>query len=352
MKTSKILLLTLIIQFFPLAVLADNIKSDTISVQHKNKTPLLTNARDTVIIVRDTTYPSRHVMNISVQSIPIKIYDTVYVDATYIAAKSDNDNTDDEDEIIDFDEGIDIGGDDDASSINYDIPASDVYSVWSNKAVNPYNVDVKKMQDSVAFDMQNFVYPLVKPLHVTSKFGWRKGRNHNGIDLKLYVGDSIVTPMNGVVRIVANNGRKGFGKYIVIRHYNGLETVYGHLSEQFVEENQIVSAGDLIALGGNSGRSSGPHLHWEIRYLGNPINPEEIIDFENHKPKTDTYYLTTKKAFGYIIEQAEARYWVVKKGDTLGKISRNTGVSIKQICRLNKITEKTILQINRKLRYN
>jgi murein DD-endopeptidase MepM/ murein hydrolase activator NlpD len=356
MKNSKTSLLILVMLMLPLAVLADGIKSDTASIKYKNKTALLTNERDSVVVVRDTTYPSSHIMNITIKNVTKKIYDTVYTDAAYLAAKSNaikaNQADEEDDEFIDFDDEIDIGGDDDAANINYDIPASDVYSIWINKSVNPYNTDVTKIQDTIKFDMQNFVYPLLKPLHITSKFGYRRGRNHNGIDLKLYIGDTVVAPMNGVVRVVGNNGRKGFGKFIVIRHYNGLETVYGHLSQPLVEENQLVSAGEVIALGGNTGRSTGSHLHWEMRYLGNPINPEEIIDFENQKTKADIYCLDAKKTFRYIVETAEARYWVVKKGDTLGRISRNTGKSIKQICKLNNITEKTILQIGRKLRYN
>jgi murein DD-endopeptidase MepM/ murein hydrolase activator NlpD len=239
------------------------------------------------------------------------------------------------------------------TEISYEIPAADIYPVWINSTVNPYKIDVSKIQDTITFELCDFVYPLPKPMHITSKFGFRRGRSHNGIDMKLTTGDTVVAPIRGMVRITGNNGRrKGYGNFIVIRHYNGLETVYGHLSKILVKENQVVEAGELIALGGNTGRSTGSHLHWEIRYLGNPINPEDVIDFENRRPIMDVYYMHKQKTFEHVIEQAKARYWTIKKGDSLSKISKRTGVSIKRLCALNKITTKTILRIGRTIRYN
>ena len=90
--------------------------------------------------------------------------------------------------------------------------------------------------------------------------------------------------------------RRGYGKYVVIRHDNGLETVYGHLSKQLVEENQLVKAGEVIGLGGNTGRSTGSHLHFETRFLGIAINPIYMFDFPKQDIVADTY--TFRKAKG------------------------------------------------------
>jgi len=360
--------LIFIVLFLPLLTLANGIKTDTIA-QKPAQIKTLINERDTVISVDDTTFLGSYALKITKKHITQKIFDTVYLDATSpstkntLTAETGNEYNDDED--ADYDED-DIGGDEYSETdseeelskfanaeISYKIPASDIYPMWTNSTVNPYKIDVAKISDTVKFEMYDFVYPILKPMHITSKFGYRRGRSHNGIDLKLYTGDTVVAPMRGMVRVVGNNGkRKGYGNFVVIRHYNGLETVYGHLSKALVEENQIVEAGDVIALGGNTGRSSGSHLHWELRYLGNPINPEDIIDFENNKPKSEVYNMDKQKTFEHVIEQAKARFWTIKKGDTLGRISQRTGVPIKRICALNKITTKTILRIGRQLRYN
>lgn len=341
---------------------AYQVKPDTVATESMKIIKSLTNERDTIVNVDDTVFFGDYAIKIVKKQITQKIFDTIYNDGVNLLTEDANSDMDADE---DFDE-VDVGGGDDIeiysdeklikltdSIVNYNIPASDIYPLWSNSKVNPYNIDVTKLNDTLTFDLQDFVYPLTKPMHITSKFGYRRGRSHNGIDLKLLTGDSVVAPMRGMVRVTGNNGkRKGYGNFIVIRHYNGLETVYGHLSKILVEQNQIVEPGDLIALGGNTGRSTGSHLHWEIRYLGNPVNPEDFIDFENRKPKTEIYCMSSKKTFEYIIEQAKARYWTIKKGDTLSKISLRTGVSIKRICTLNKITTKTILRIGRKLRYN
>ncbi|MDR1199350.1 MAG: peptidoglycan DD-metalloendopeptidase family protein [Prevotellaceae bacterium] len=361
MNYKKILLIFAVL-FLPLIIIANETKTDTATAK-----PVLISERDTVFTVNDTIFMDGYAIRICKKQITQKISDTVYADDMRVLTENEiNHQTDNENsEYSDLDE-IDIGGDDDAetysdekllklidSCVYYNIPATDIYPFWSNSKVNPYNINVTKLKDTIEFKMHDFVYPLTKPMHVTSKFGYRRGRSHNGIDLKLLTGDTVVAPMRGMVRVTGNNGlRKGYGNFIVIRHYNGLETVYGHLSKILVEKNQIVEPGDIIALGGNTGRSTGSHLHWEIRYLGNPVNPEDVIDFENNKSKMEVYRMSREKTFAHVIEQAKARFWTIKKGDSLSKISLRTGVSVKRICALNKITAKTVLRIGRKLRYN
>jgi murein DD-endopeptidase MepM/ murein hydrolase activator NlpD len=137
---------------------------------------------------------------------------------------------------------------------------------------------------------------------------------------------------------------------VVIRHFNGLETVYGHLSKTLVKVNQIVRAGEVIALGGNTGRSTGPHLHYEVRYLGQPIPPGELIDFEKYTGKYRIFELNAQH-FAYAKELEKVRYYTVRKGDTLYAISRKVGVSMDKICQLNSIKKTSVLRIGQKLRY-
>ena len=174
-----------------------------------------------------------------------------------------------------------------------------------------------------------------------------------GIDLKVYKGDTIRAAFDGKVRI-RNYERRGYGYYLVIRHPNGLETIYGHLSKQLVKVNDIVRAGDPIGLGGNTGRSTGSHLHFETRFLGQPINPSHIIDFENCVPIHDTYVFHNVKINGrksnIYTSGDQLVYHRIKSGDTLGKIARMYGTTIGELCRLNGIRPTTTLRIGRVLR--
>lgn len=160
-------------------------------------------------------------------------------------------------------------------------------SYWQSESVNPYGgALIPEIKD---IDVTEFVAPL-KNCRISSAYGWRPrfGRMHRGVDLTLNVGDSVMSAFDGVVRLVKYEAR-GYGHYVVVRHNNGMETVYGHLSRTLVKPNQRVKAGQLLALGGNTGRSTGPHLHFETRYMGLAINPEAIIDFEHKVPHKDIF---------------------------------------------------------------
>lgn len=158
---------------------------------------------------------------------------------------------------------------------------------WASEHVNPYGNAVT-VPDRADIDVSDFVVPV--PGYVTSNYGYRARfrRNHYGIDLKLNVGDTVRVAFPGKVRLTKYDGR-GYGYYVVVRHPNGMETVYGHLSRFLVKPDQTVKAGEAIALGGNTGRSTGPHLHFETRYMGIPINPAAIIDFDNKVPHKDIF---------------------------------------------------------------
>lgn len=220
------------------------------------------------------------------------------------------------------------------------------YDIW-NSSINPYNVSLVGMKDTIMIDVSKYCPPSVK--HVTSNFGFRKWRHHNGIDLKVHRGDTVKCAFDGVVRVTRYD-RRGYGYFTIVRHNNGLETIYGHMQRFLAHVGDTLKAGDPVGMGGNTGRSTGYHLHFELRYLGNPINPNDIIDFETHSAKNRVFILTAQN-FEYKKEIDKIRYWTVKSGDTLGRISQRTGVSISKLCSLNGITRKTILRIGRRIRY-
>lgn len=238
-------------------------------------------------------------------------------------------------------------------------PADELYgSTWENQWVDPFRGTTAKVNypDSFAIDCSSFVYPIGidSMARVTSKYGPRRRRMHRGIDLKVLVGDTIRAAFDGKVRI-KNFERRGYGYYVVVRHPNGLETIYGHLSKILVEENQIVRAGETIGLGGNTGRSTGSHLHFETRFLGQAINPAEIIDFENGVPHQDTYVFRNLKINGrrsniYTSSSDQMVYHRVKSGDTLGKIARMYGTSVNELCRLNGLKGTSVLRIGQSIR--
>ena len=230
-------------------------------------------------------------------------------------------------------------------------PAADIYNnIWRSDRVNPYKIPIDSMPDSIRIDCSNFFVPVHGA--VTSEFGPRRYRFHYGIDLRLKVGDSVRSAFKGKVRIIDYEAR-GYGHYIVIRHDNGLETVYGHLSAVLVTLNQNVKAGQLIAYGGNTGHSTGPHLHFETRYIGNAINPAHIIDFNTGLVRENTYLLTKKNSFYYQREVksfSAAKYYKVRKHDNLGRVAARNGTNIKALCRLNGIKPKMKLKLGQRLR--
>ncbi len=226
------------------------------------------------------------------------------------------------------------------------VPASKIYPIWSNATVNPYNIDLTKKPDTTFISLSGYIHPV--PGRITSNFGFRRWRWHYGTDLKLQVGDSVHCAFCGMIRIAKKS--RTFGNYVVIRHDNGLETIYGHLSKILVNVNQRIKAGDVLGLGGNTGRSTGPHLHYEVRYLGNSINPLDIINIGDGKVISDSLFLC-RRNFEYINELRKIRYYVVRSGDTLGRIALKNGVSIVQICKLNNLRRTSLLKIGRRIRF-
>ena len=231
-------------------------------------------------------------------------------------------------------------------------PALSLYPNWNNQYVHAYGNAI--IPDTYTIDLTGFHMP-TPSTKITSPFGPRWRRMHNGLDLKVNIGDTIVAAFDGKVRIVKYE-RRGYGKYVVIRHDNGLETVYGHLSKQLVEENQLVKAGEVIGLGGNTGHSTGSHLHFETRFLGIAINPIYMFDFPKQDIVADTYTFRrtqgSKRAGSHDTQVADGtiRYHKVKSGDTLSRIAKLRGVSVSTLCKLNRIKPTTTLRIGQVLR--
>ncbi len=228
----------------------------------------------------------------------------------------------------------------------------DLDTGWDDDHVDPLRGKTGiTIPDSALIPMKGFVAPIIGK--VNSPYGWRRRRMHKGVDLKLYVGDTVRAAWDGRVRIKKFD-RRGYGYYYVIRHPNGMETVYGHLSKFLVDQNDTVRAGQPIGLGGNTGRSTGPHLHLEIRYYGIALDPSHVIDLTSFQPKSEYYRFQHKKA--KLVAQGlagsgNAAYHRVKKGDTLGAIARRYGTSVARLCALNGIRSRSTLRIGQRIRY-
>lgn len=252
-----------------------------------------------------------------------------------------------------------------ASEEDLQYPSIDLYGEqsWHNNAVNPFIGSLKaEVPDSFMVDLSQFVYPLDELKRVNSRYGYRRRfrRMHYGIDISVRVGDTIRAAFDGKVRMV-DFDRRGYGHYVVVRHTNGLETLYAHNSRVLIKENQIVRAGDPIALGGSTGRSTGPHLHFEARYLGQAINPDHLIDFNTGVPKCEEYLCLASKYNGgngrRAINRASHRTSIsgvqmyrIRQGDTLSTIAKRHGTSVNKLCSLNNISSRTTLRVGRSIR--
>jgi len=233
------------------------------------------------------------------------------------------------------------------------VTIAEYYAIWDSRSVNPYKIDGAKFHDTIPINLYDSLagFGWSMPLYtcpITSDFGMRHSRWHYGTDLKLTIGDPVLAAFDGIVRITQFD-RGGYGNYVMLRHYNGLETLYGHLSEVNVEVGQMVKAGQTIAKGGNTGRSTGPHLHYEVRYEGNAIDPEEVYNFDENTLH-DKVFTLTPAHFEYIRVARQVFYHKIRPGDNLGIISRKYRVPVSTICRLNGISSRTVLRVGRRLR--
>ena len=245
---------------------------------------------------------------------------------------------------------------DQLSKENLMFPADELYnSNWDTINVNPFVRESINFPESYTIDCSSFVMPIDNEVKITSKYGPRRRTMHRGTDLKVQIGDTIRAAFDGKIRIKSFE-RRGYGHYLVIRHTNGLETIYGHLSKSLVKENQIVRAGEAIALGGNTGRSTGSHLHFETRFLGKDINPEEIIDFAGGGPRKDEYVfhnikINGKKSNTYSTSADAIAVHRVRKGETLSQIAGKYGTTVAELCKINGISRTSTLSIGQAISF-
>ena len=254
---------------------------------------------------------------------------------------------------------------------------------WDNAACyTGKNNDLSKLKDTIwlclnEVEINDFTVPVKGG--VTSHYGYRSGRYHNGTDLALNIGDTVCAAFSGKIRYAKYN-EGGFGNLVIIRHYNGLETFYAHLSKHLVVPNQDVKSGDPIGLGGNTGRSFGPHLHFEVRFYDGSINPEEIIDFKTKKLKRENlfvhkglfvpgakpseYYesnspdeqivkevVKDKPIVPFVkVNTVQKKYYTVKTGDTLTEIAARNKTTVSKLCQLNGIKPSSRIQVGKSLR--
>lgn len=201
-------------------------------------------------------------------------------------------------------------------------------------------------------DFSGAHFPTLHGTLLNSPYGIRKHRLHRGVDLHLHIGDSVVAAYPGKV-VVSKYNRRGYGNYVMIEHANGTRTLYGHLQKRLVEVGAIVEGGQLIGKGGNTGRSSGPHLHFEIRYGEVNIDPATVFDFEKGEllPNAERYALAPAIDSHNAIqaELSKHRFHRVRPGDTLGKIAQMYGTTVEKLCKLNKITRTSILRIGQNI---
>ncbi len=246
---------------------------------------------------------------------------------------------------------------------------------WNNDVCFGTKNDLSKLKDTVWLcvnDELNSAFTMPRKGIVTSRYGFRSGRYHNGIDIGLNVGDTVYATWDGKVRYAKFNDG-GFGNLVILRHFNGLETYHAHLSKLLVYPDQNVKSGDPIGLGGNTGHSFGPHLHFEVRFYDVPMNPEEIIDFDKkvmkdenlmvHKglfrpgAKPTDYYenqpdgtIAATKPSPAPVKTSQLKYYRVKPGDSLTEIADRNKTTVSKLCELNGIKPSSVLQAGKSLR--
>ena len=267
-------------------------------------------------------------------------------------------------QVVEIEEMAQFPGSDDMVKI------ASYFSVWDTDNIDPYRIDAKDFEDVVPLQLYDisagryWAGPLNRGKK-SSPFGWRWKRWHTGTDLPLDTGDPVYAAFDGIVRVASTRG--GYGRCIVLRHYNGLETLYGHLSKINYEPNTLVKAGDEIGLGGSTGHSTGPHLHFETRYEGNPFDSENIFNYSPSQIniRSQEFMLTsrvydylrggaTKDSFEFEDEQptnvVQVAWIRTRPGDTLNSIADKFNITAQELCKLNKIKTTTRLKTGYRLR--
>ncbi len=228
-------------------------------------------------------------------------------------------------------------------------PADRIYGKWDTKNLFSYSKDLSLKDSTLLLRLTgehgNYVHP-VKGI-VTSCFGWRDSAQHQGVDLQLRRGDEVGCAFDGMVRVATKN-YGGYGNVVIVRHYNGLETLYAHLYKIKVKPGEFVFAGQIIGLGGSTGHSTGAHLHFETRFKGVPINPKYFISFDDQCLISENVELK-KTRWGYAAYAADADSYTIQKGDNLSELSRQFSTTVARLKELNGFTHYPRLKAGDKL---
>ena len=325
------------------------------------------------------------------------IHDTVYIYPNQNGNDSIVDD-DDDDESEERSEGIPVPIDtldthdmfskvvlfDNGTWLYYKIDMSFIpYAIesdhWITEQVHSYNdIALNDLPDTIQLTLVDSTcrYCIPHPGQITSRFKYRWKRAHKGIDIGLHVGDAVYAAFDGIVRAALPiNMTGGYGNVLVIRHPNGLETYYGHLSRFIVKSGDLVKAGELIGYGGSTGRSTGPHLHFETRYKGQAFDPERIFDFESGTLRQEVFtlkkhYFNINSHYGMTDLQsknastkppkespkasgsskAKPVYYKVRSGDSLAKIAKRQGTTVSKLCKLNGFKSNKVLKVGQRIR--
>jgi len=311
---------------------------------------------------------------------PVIVHDTIY----FYVDSYDDEECDEEDEETSGGIGMPIDTlstedkflkvilFDNGTWIYYDIPKPDLPDFisndhWMTDQVHAYyDVSVKDLPEEVDLVLCDSLHGWCIPGEgrLVSPYKMRKGHKHQGVDLGVGFGNPIYAAFDGVVRVaMPPKLTGGYGNVVILRHANGLETYYGHLTKYIVETDDLVKAGEVIGYCGSTGRSTGPHLHFETRYMGQSFDPERIFDFQEGTLR-DTVFTLKKHYFSIYSHEGQSDKeseiastqvppknvtHIVKKGDTLSGIAKKYGTTVSKICKLNGISEKTVLKIGQKL---
>ncbi|MGY0392491.1 peptidoglycan DD-metalloendopeptidase family protein [Bizionia sp. KMM 8389] len=256
---------------------------------------------------------------------------------------------------------------------NYEVEESEAIvditsDYWNTESYRVKYNDAVKFPIHIQFNDSNYASPISRNKVITSRYGWRHGRAHKGIDIDLITGDSLFAMFDGVVRFSSYSS--GHGRSVIVRHFNGLETAYAHMSRYGVKANDSVKAGDYLGKGGTSGNARGSHLHLEISYNGVQINPEYLLKFnESNAVINNELWITrdmtrpeihnSKRPGNIEIPTSEAeaiasankpkKVYIVKRGDSLSRIASRTHMSVSNLCKLNAISRNSTLRIGQKI---
>ncbi len=252
------------------------------------------------------------------------------------------------------------------SAGNLIIPSQSIYgNTWDTLYIRLNRHKKVTINDSIILSLltaDNSKFYMPVPGMVLSEFGWRHGRVHAGIDLRLAKGDSVHSSFDGVVRM--SRYFSGYGNIVVVRHYNGLETCYAHLSKRIAKVNQEVKAGEVLGLGGHTGRATCDHLHFEVRYLEEPMNPRLVVDFQNQKISNDSLIVSNDSFFHRKTTTSKHKttspsdfkmdkngdFYTIKQGDTLYSIAKRNHTTVASLCNNNNISEHSILHLGQKIK--